>query len=262
MEENSEFENSSKYRIAETMNAKGAILAAQGKKEKALETWFGAIELWPAIDQPKDFLSSRSPRDEAFVYAMTFVRQGNELRGAEILEGIGKRIPNDWEAFNNAALMLRDLCERQGARRNPGPFMKTLRRSYDNYRKALRINPSDVRLSNDTALIDIYYLKKDLDESEETLRLAIRRGKSLLRNEPPEDAQAKRDLEEAVGDCMMNLGLLLIDKPSAWDEAKSFLTESMNYYPKQRRASRFHLVRLERLIEEAKKKKSDDGGGR
>ena len=116
-------------------------------------------------------------------------------------------------------------------------------------------------LANDTALIDIYNLKKDLKDSEETLRLAIRRGKSLLQNEPPEDGQAKRDLEEAVGDCMMNLGLLLIEQPKAWDDAKRFLTESMNYYPKQRRASRFHLNRLERLMEEAKKKESGDGGG-
>ncbi|PIE23130.1 MAG: hypothetical protein CSA62_08820 [Planctomycetota bacterium] len=267
MEKRPDFANSSKFRIAEAMNAQGAILMAKGEKEKALKTWLAAIKLWPAIDQPKDFLSNRSPRDEAFIYAMSFPRQGNELRGAEILEAIGQCISNDWEAFNNAALMLRDLCERQGARRNPKPFIKTLQRSYQNYRKALRINPSDVRLSNDTALIDIYYLKENRQHSEETLRLAIRRGKSLL-SDPPKNHGEKQNLEEAVGDCMMNLGLLLMEQPASYQEAKSFLTESLNYYPKRRRASGAHLRRLQRLIDaeqkkqDAEKRQGEGGGGR
>jgi tetratricopeptide (TPR) repeat protein len=258
-----ETKNSSKYRIAESLNALALAQRALKKDKEARASWIEAVKLWPDIQNPRDFLSNRTPRDELFILAMNRGKS-DMLAGAEELEELARLIPGDWEALNNAALLQRDYCEGRGARRNPGPFMKTLARSYANYSKALRLNPSDVRLANDTALIDIYYLHKNLQESEDTLELAIRRGTSILENQPPQDAGEKRNLEEAVGDCHMNLGLLLMTHTKRYDEAEEHLNASLNYYPGRSRASRLYLRRLATLRAEAEKKDGEgkDGEGK
>lgn len=97
-------------------------------------------------------------------------------------------------------------------------IMERSSRAYD---RAAALAPDDVRIVNDTALVLVYYLHRDLDRAEELLRSCLERGAEQLAALEARKANAelsddeRRDLEdevyalkEAVGDAHQNLGVL------------------------------------------------------
>ncbi|MSR61177.1 MAG: hypothetical protein EXS08_01850 [Planctomycetes bacterium] len=95
-----------------------------------------------------------------------------------------------------------------------------MERSYAAYRPAAELAPDDVQVQNDAALVALYYLHRDVDWAEQTLRRAIELGerqlaakKEALRvEELPERAAALENelkaLESAWGDAHQNMGVL------------------------------------------------------
>jgi hypothetical protein len=107
-----------------------------------------------------------------------------------------------------------------------------------------------VRLRNDCALIAIYHLERDWDLSKQLLDSAIADGKARLRDNPPDDANDKQQLEEAVGDCYENLALWHLKHGKDGAAAKAAAEASFEYYPGQRRrGARQHLQAAERLLQ-------------
>ncbi len=94
----------------------------------------------------------------------------------------------DW--WNNYALLARDAERYED--------------SYGAYKEALRLNPEDPRLLNDTALIQHYHLKKDLAEARRLYKKAIELATAQLEDPFLGDDQ-RGELEVALEDAQTNL---------------------------------------------------------
>jgi tetratricopeptide (TPR) repeat protein len=84
---------------------------------------------------------------------------------------------------------------------------EAMERSYAAYLDASRLAPNDVRTINDTALVAIYHLHRDLERAEQMLRQCVELGGQQI--EAGElDAKSRYELENAWGDAHQNLGVL------------------------------------------------------
>ena len=105
---------------------------------------------------------------------------------------------------------------RAAADRDSARAVALLERSYAAYLNASSLVPEDVRVVNDTALITVYYLHKELGFAEELLRRSIDMGQKQLAADAMqtgEDAlspSARLALAEAWGDAYQNLGVLYL----------------------------------------------------
>ena len=92
-----------------------------------------------------------------------------------------------------------------------------MEKSYAAYKEAARLAPTNVRVVNDTALVLVYYLRRDLDFAEELLLRCVAMGEEQGAN-PDLDEEARFELENAWGDAFQNLGVMLAtlkDDPAA-----------------------------------------------
>lgn len=154
----------------------------------------------------------------------------------------------DIDLLNNAAVYARDRgvqLEKAGRHAEAAPMFE---RSYETYLRALALDPQSVALRNDCALVAIYYLERDWDESRALLNEAIDEGERLLQESPPADARQRQDLDEAVGDCYENLALWHLKHGQDLDAAESAARQSLEHYPLHKRSgARRHLEAVERL---------------
>jgi tetratricopeptide (TPR) repeat protein len=128
--------------------------------------------------------------------------------------------------------------------------MAMYEQSYKAYRRAHQLDPTNVRLRNDCALIDIYHLEREWDFSKQLLDSAIADGDKTLRDNPPADANDKQQLEEAVGDCFENLALWHLKHSKDGAAAKAAAQQSQKYHPGAGRpGARRHLQAAERLLQ-------------
>ena len=170
----------------------------------------------------------RSGRTESLGKAVEMTRRAAEL------------VPGSGDVQNNLGLFARDYGNR--LERAGTDAAKYYELSYKAYTAAQQLNPDDVRLRNDRALILVYHLHREYDVAEELLRVGIERG-IAQRKENPDD----QSLEEAVGDCYENLALLYIDQ-SKLAEAEKAARKSLEFHPGQNRGgARRHLQRIARL---------------
>jgi len=84
--------------------------------------------------------------------------------------------------------------------------------SYASYVHAAALAPEDVRIVNDTALIQVYYLHADLEAAEVYLERAIELGAAQLAEAAEGNLELNDDelfaLTEAYGDAHQNMGVL------------------------------------------------------
>jgi tetratricopeptide (TPR) repeat protein len=250
---NAAFAESAGFWIAMSLTSEGWCAHVDKQVDKAKDLWLQACRKSADTADKPDGLG-QSAKVGLLTLGGEHFRRNAFAEGAALMEeslaALGK---DDVDLLNNLALFLREHGTRnQGAEGTAAE--KTFEKSWAAYKRAVALDPDNARLLNDTALIDVYYLKKNRAEAEQMLRRAIEVGGDKLANEPPEGDQAKRDLEEAVGDARMNLGLMLIDEPQKWDEAESELKKSLDYWPKAQRASNAHLRTLARKRRDAGKK--------
>ncbi len=79
------------------------------------------------------------------------------------------------------------------------------------YEKCIALAPDNVRFLNDTALILLDYLHRDLDRAQPMFEKAIALGEQQYPG-AKDDATAEADLRSAWGDAMLNLGKLHTEK--------------------------------------------------
>jgi tetratricopeptide (TPR) repeat protein len=119
-----------------------------------------------------------------------------------------------------------------------------MERSYVAYRDAAALAPSDVRIVNDTALILVYYLHRELDHAEQLLRSCVEMGKTqvdeLQAKLAAEDLDAAQrdaldqslyELENAWGDVFQNLGILELVHRGNPAGARAFFERSLEIGP-------------------------------
>ena len=112
--------------------------------------------------------------------------------------------------------------------------------------RAARLEPDNVRLRNDCALMLLYHLHRDLDDAVRMLEEARDDGLRRLRDDPPATAQERQDLEEAVGDCIENLGYFCEVHAKDPEKAIPHYKQSLEFHPRQQRAAARRLRALER----------------
>ncbi len=157
---------------------------------------------------------------------------------------------SDVDLLNNAAFFARDHGNELEAAGKKKDAAEMYEQSYKAYRRAVELDPKNVRFRNDCALIAIYHLGRDWDFTKQLLETAITDGEKTLRDDPPDHADIRQQLDEAVGDCYENLALwhLLRDKDGA--AAKEAALQSQKHHPgMQRPGARRHLQAAERMLQ-------------
>lgn len=242
------FAANSNYWIAMSWAAEGSTAKSAGERDKALALWMKAVKTDARVAVQADSLGQSAKR--GVMLEVDELYKAGKLDGAaelaeRYLDALGT---DDKNILNNIGFFWRD----HAARLDGTAQRKAYRRSWKAYKRAAALASDDPRVLTDAALIDIYYIKEQPKECERLCRRAIRVGEATLRDNPPEDEDARNALEEAVGDAYMNLGVMLIGFEKRWDEAETLLKKSMSFYPAPRRASPGHLRRLRRLRAEKK----------
>lgn len=174
---------------------------------------------------------------------------------ADLYIEVGKRIKDDVDLANNEGLFARDYGVQVMRAEGAEKAMPYFEASYAAYTRANRLDPENVRLRNDRALILVYHLRRELDTARELLESAARDGETQMAENPPTDPAERQNLEEAIGDSYENLGLYHVTFSKDYATARKVLEKSFDYYPGQRRGgARRHL----RTLEQAER----DGGNK
>lgn len=115
--------------------------------------------------------------------------------------------------------------------------------SYRAYERCIEFESDSVRYVNDTGLILLYHLHRDLPRAEALFRRAVELGRAQYPALAPDDA-LEPELRSAYGDALLNLGLICARTRRA-DEADAPLTDLETLDP-----SRLDLVeaRLEQAL--------------
>lgn len=177
--------------------------------------------------------------------------RARDLGKTEALYRAASNLANDdLDLLNNAGLFARDWgnqLERDGKKKEA---MEMYEQSYKAYSRAQQLDPKNVRLRNDCALIAIYHLDRDWELSKRLLDAAIVDGDRQLKDNPPAERGELQNLEEAVGDCYENLALWHIKHSKDGAAAKAAAEASTKYHPGARRpGARRHLQEAERLLQ-------------
>ena len=179
-----------------------------------------------------------------------YYRKNNLKKVEQISRAASDAANSDVDLLNNSGLFARDygnILERQGDKDAADEMYE---QSYKAYTRAQQLDPSNVRLRNDCALIAIYHLERDWELVKGLLDAAIKDGEQNLSDNPPDNEELKQQLEEAVGDCYENLALWHLKHSKDAAAAKAAAQKSQDYYPGARRPGAIrHLRAAERLLQ-------------
>ena len=179
-----------------------------------------------------------------------FYRAQDLARVERIYRATSDAANADLDLLNNSGLFSRDwgnVLERDGKK---DLAMDMYEQSYKAYSRANQLDPGNVRLRNDRALILIYHLEREWDTAKELVDSAIVDGEKQMKENPPAEPQDKQNLAEAIGDCYENLALWHLKHSGDLAAAKAAAEASRNYYPGQRRPG---AMRHLRTVEERQK---------
>lgn len=108
-----------------------------------------------------------------------------------------------------------------------------MERSYEAYVAAAELAPDDARIQNDTGLVLVHYLQRDLERADAYLRRAVEIGSRQL-DEGFEDADQEQAVIEAVGDACENLGVLALARRGDAAAAVPWFERSLEHAPTPR----------------------------
>lgn len=178
-----------------------------------------------------------------------YFRKEDLARVEAIYRAASDAASGDLDLLNNSGLFARDygnLLERDGKAKEAGALYE---QSYKAYCRAHLLDPGNVRLCNDTALIAIYHLNRDWDQSRQMLDTAIKDGEQQLAAIGADKPQEHKDLDEAIGDCLENLSLWHLKHSKDGAAAKAAAQKSQQHYPgASRPGARSHLLAAEKLL--------------
>jgi len=133
----------------------------------------------------------------------------------------------DW--WNNHAFWCRETATAAETAGDLETAHELYEQSYASYSRAIELAPDNARYVNDTGLILLYHLDRDLDHAEELFERAWRLGRSVCEN-PFADESVKAENLAAYGDAMLNLARLHLQRGEA-DEAKSINDQLLEVAP-------------------------------
>ena len=102
--------------------------------------------------------------------------------------------------------------------------------SYEAYLKAAELAPDDIRVLNDTALIAVHHLGRDLERAEAYLKRSVELGAQQLEVTELEGEELDA-LTEAWGDAHQNLGTLYLDFENDPQTARVWFEKSLEIGP-------------------------------
>jgi tetratricopeptide (TPR) repeat protein len=256
-EGNAEYGPSSDEWIGLCLGARGTLRLAMEDYAKATADLLAAARQAPARIGD-DLGNGSSIKAGVLRVADVFFRENDLERTELVFRRAAEAVPTDSDFLNNHGLFARDLgtaLERAGDSEGARAMYEA---SYASYTKAAEVEPDSLRLQNDRALLLIYHLQRDLPLAKSLLEDAIARGEARLATDPPADPEARRDLQEAIGDCYQNLGVYLDRYDHDVAAARAALEKSLTFYPFEQRESTQHLRRLQ----EQGSDHLDDGAGK
>ncbi len=224
------------------LGSKGVMLLGDNRNAEAEAALLASIRLRP--DCAKNDLGGGNSTKRALLVLGGKVQ--SDLPKFEALMRVATdAVSDDIDFANNHGLAARDYgnqLERGGDAKQASAMYEA---SYASYVRASQLDPDNIRLRNDRALMLLYHLHRDLDDAVRTLEGARDDGVQRLKDAPPATQQERQDLEEAVGDCIENLGYYF--QEHAKDNAKAIphYKQSLEFYPKAQRAATQRLRTLE-----------------
>ena len=235
------FADSCEQWTALSLASKGVILLSADRIAEAEATLLQSLATRPDC-AATDLGGGNSAKRGILVLGGKYAK--NQAKLEALMRAATTAVPGDVDFANNHGLAARDRgveLERAGDTAQAKAMFEA---SYASYVRASDLEPDNVRLRNDCALLLVYHLHRDLDGAVSTLEAARDAGKKQLEESPPSDAQARRDLEEAVGDCIENLGYYYDVHAKDPAKARPHYEEALAYYPKAQRAATRRLQRL------------------
>jgi hypothetical protein len=248
MQQNADYRDSCEQWLAMCLGKKGTIAYHTNDDANARKWLLEAARLRP--DRIGEDLGAGETTKRSLLFLVDRHMKRNDLVAVEaISRAAAAAADGDIDLLNNAGLFARDLgnqLERDGKQEQAREMYE---QSYRAYRRAQELEPQNVRLRNDCALIAIYHLERDWEQSRALLDAAIADGEAQLRDDPPADANDRQQLDEAVGDCYENLALWHLKHGKDATAAKAAAQASMRHHPGERRpGARRHLQAADRLL--------------
>ncbi|MFT4512927.1 MAG: hypothetical protein ACI89X_001567 [Planctomycetota bacterium] len=249
MTKNAGYKNSCEQWMAMCLGKQGNIAFSLKNYDLSEKLLLQATAARP--DQINTDLGLTETTKRGILFLVDYYRRKNNLQKCEsISRAAAEAAQGDTDLQNNSGLFARDYgnqIERNGKLKEAQEMYE---QSYKAYGRAVQLDGKNVRLRNDLALIAIYHLDRDWDKVKVLLDTAIADGERTLQDSPPDDADEKQQLEEAVGDSYENLALWHIKHSHDGAAAKAAATKSQDYYPGKRRpGARRHLRSAEQLLQ-------------
>lgn len=248
MQKNAGYRDSCEQWIAMVLGKKGNLAFASDDLANAEKWLLESVRLRPG-SVGEDLGLTETTKLGLMLLADKYYKKQDLAKVEAIYRAASDAAANDLDLLNNSGLFARDYgnqLERSGKTKEAQGMYE---QSYKAYRRACELDPNNVRLRNDCALIAIYHLDRDWDYTKQLLDGAIATGEQRLRDDPPSDVQEKQNLDEAVGDCYENLALWHLRHSKDYEAAKQAAQQSTQHYPGQRRGgARRHLQEAERLL--------------
>ncbi len=197
---------------------KGWCALRESDLERAGALFLEALEFAPDLLDEKDGLG-RSLLDAVGRFEAEVVAAQQLDLGLELARRIAEVVGTDAQLYNNLGLLLRDhgsqvqqdaLAGESGIPADgDDPAREIFEESWSAYVEAAALDPNNVRIVNDAALIQVYHLRDELDRARRMLHDAIRMGEDQIAalGDQPDEA-ARYSLALAVGDAWQNLGYL------------------------------------------------------
>ncbi|MCA8976611.1 MAG: hypothetical protein KDC98_17960 [Planctomycetes bacterium] len=249
MTKNAAYRQNCERWIAWCLGKKGNIAFTQDDLKQAESLLLEAARLSPA-DVAVDLGMYETTQLGIMKVADKHYRNNDLAKVEAIYRAASDAANGDLILLNNSGLFARDYGNQLEQKGKTKEAMEMYEQSYKAYTRAQQLDPTNVRLRNDCALIAIYHLERDWEQSKQLLDTAIADGEETLRSNPPEDADAARQLDEAVGDCYENLALWHLKHGKDGAAAKAAALKSQEHHPGARRGgARRHLQAAERLLQ-------------
>lgn len=249
MQKNPSYRDTCEQKLAMCLGKKGSIAIAGDDVANAEKWLLEAARARP--DQVGADLGSNQSTKRGILFVVDKHMRKRDLGKVEAIARAAADAANsDVDLLNNAGLFARDWGNQLERNGKQTEAMEMYEQSYKAYRRAQQLDPENVRLRNDCALIAIYHLDRDWDLSKQLLDSAIADGDKMLRDNPPDDPNTKQQLEEAVGDCYENLALWQLKHGKDPAAAKAAAEKSRDYHPGQQRpGARRHIAEAERQLQ-------------
>ena len=245
MQKNASYQDSCQQWLAWCYGKLGSAAFAGDDLDNAERWLLQSAKLRP--DQIEADLGLQDSTKMGILYVASKYVKTDPAHAERIFRAASDAANADVDLLNNAGLCARDLGDMLERRGRKAEAREMHEQSYKAYSRCQQLDPQNVRLCNDTALLLVYSLERDWDHAKELLEHGIQVGEQQMRDEPPADRQQRQDLDEAIGDCYENLALWHLKHGGDLAAARAAAESSMQHHPKDGRGgARRHLADIAR----------------